>query len=81
VVQLSITDHERYAPVRLALAIAQHLALNHPEWKVAEMYKMLGSRAVMSALRASRDVALLESLWRDDLAAFLKRREHFLLYP
>lgn len=80
VVQLAVTDHERYTPVRLALAIAQHLALNHPEWKAAEMYKMLGSRAVMSALRASRDVAHLEDLWRDDLAEFVKRREHFLLY-
>lgn len=80
VVQLSLTDHERYKPVRLALAIAQYLALHHPEWKAAEMYKMLGSRAVMSALRASRDVALLEDLWRDDLAEFVKRREHFLLY-
>jgi len=80
VVQLSVTDHKRYTPVRLALAIARHLALNHPEWKVGEMYKMLGSRAVMSALRASRDVAHLEDLWRDDLAEFVKRREHFLLY-
>ncbi len=81
VVQISVGDRAHYQPVRLALAIAQHLALHQPEWKQPDMFRMLRSQRVMAALRGTSDVAKLDALWADDLREFLQRRQRFLLYP
>jgi len=81
VVHISLGDRARFQPVTLALVIAQHLALTHPEWLMPDLYRTLASRQVMSALRASSDVARLEALWSRDLIAFLARRQRFLIYP
>jgi uncharacterized protein YbbC (DUF1343 family) len=68
-------------PVRVGLEVAVQLRRLYPEaWKIDGYARLLGSDAVLNALRDGRTAAEIEASYQDDLKGFLKRREAFLLY-
>jgi len=78
--KIRIARPERFEPVHAALAIATVLRAEHPEWTFEAMNAMWRSPAAMAALRDGATLADVEATWAPDLAAFLQKRERFLLY-
>ena len=81
-VRISITNRDRFDPVRLGLEIAHQLVRLHPdEWDNSAYNRLLGNDAVLDAVRQGRPLAELEETFGDGLDDFRKARSGFLLYP
>ncbi len=80
-VQILITDRAAFDPVALGMNLACALRDLFPQkWTMDGVDRLLCSAKVLEALRAGKTPAELAALWKDDLAAFGKRRERYLLY-
>jgi len=80
-VRILVTDWTQCDPVRLSLTLAVTLQRLYPDtWDVSAYNRLLACDQVLGAVREGKSVAEIESLYQGDLAAFLKRREPFLLY-
>ena len=80
-VRIVVTDWSQCDPVRLGLTLAVTLRRLYPDtWDVSAYNRLLACDEVFAAVREGKSAAEIESLFQSDLAAFLKRREPFLLY-
>lgn len=78
---LTVVDRSRFEPVRAALTIALAIHELHPtEWDVEHVDRMLQSKAATDLLEAGKSVDTIAATWAAPLAAFVKKRERFLLY-
>lgn len=79
--RLRVTDRARFAPVRAAVTIALALQELYPtEWDVDHVDRMLQSKPALEAIKAGKSLDTVVGTWSAGLAAFVKRREKFLLY-
>ena len=63
------------------MTIAWHLEhLFKDAFQLQDVAKMLQNDETMKTLEAATDPAQIPAAWRDDLAAFRKVREKYLLY-
>ena len=76
-----ITDRTAYDPMALALRLAAALRALHPDqWQLDKVDKLLCDAPTLAALQAGKPVPDIRALWQEDLTAFRKRREAYLMY-
>ena len=79
--RLRVTDCARFEPVRAAVTIALALQeLHAADWDVDHVDRMLQSKPALEAIKAGRSADAVVATWSTGLAAFVKKRERFLLY-
>jgi uncharacterized protein YbbC (DUF1343 family) len=79
--RLRVTDRARFEPVRAAVTIALALQELYPtDWDVDHVDRMLQSKTALDAIKAGKSADAVVGTWSAALAAFVKRRERFLLY-
>ncbi len=77
-----IVDREGFSSVRLGLEIAAALHKLYPDRIDFEAnYRLIGSRAVIDALKKGEDPRTLEPRLQEQLRTFLEVRSRYLLYP
>jgi uncharacterized protein YbbC (DUF1343 family) len=80
-VHVTVTDRAQFEPVRTGLAIAR--ALRHAyrsEWDYDKLDRLVGNADVVKAIDAGLPLASIVDTYRDQLAAFVSKREKYLLY-
>jgi uncharacterized protein YbbC (DUF1343 family) len=76
-----VTDRARFEPVRTGLAVARELRRLYPrEWEFEKLDRQLVHRGAMGAIDAGLPVSSIVDTFRAELAAFLEKREKYLLY-
>ncbi len=80
-IHVAIRDRARFEPVQTGLAIARALRrLYRREWEFAKLDRLLVHPEAMSAIDAGRPLATIVETYRTELAAFMTKREKYLLY-
>jgi uncharacterized protein YbbC (DUF1343 family) len=79
--RFDVTDRAAFEPVRLGVAIARALRDLYPDaWHADKLDKIIGNRAITSAILDRQPIADIESLWSADLDAFRNKRKKYFLY-
>jgi len=80
-VRFIIVDRDKFNSVRFGLEIAFALQKLYPgKIDVEASKQLIGNRRVIDALKAGDDPRVIEQSFADDLAAYVTRRQPFLLY-
>lgn len=80
-VRLVLKDRDRLDAVRLGIEILCALQRLHPgRFEIDKALGMVGSRAVLQAIKAGLDPEAIAASWQPQLDEFLKRRASYLLY-
>ena len=80
-VNILLTDRERSPVVDIGITIAQALHRLYPtDFDLDKFDRLLVHRDTIEAIKLGRTLAEIKQSWRNDLGAFQKRREAFLLY-
>jgi uncharacterized protein YbbC (DUF1343 family) len=80
-IHVAVRDRTRFEPVQTGLAIARELHRLYPrEWEFAKLDRLLVHPATMSAIEAGLPLAAIVDTYRVELAAFMTKREKYLLY-
>ena len=80
-INMAVTDRAAFDPLVLGTHLACALRALHPnEWETDKLDRLLCDAAVRDAILAGRAAADVIALWRDELAAFEKRRAKYLIY-
>ncbi|MQA09167.1 MAG: DUF1343 domain-containing protein [Pseudonocardiaceae bacterium] len=83
-VQLHITDPERFEAIRTAIAMIVTAKRLHPRifaWRDDHFIdKLSGSDRLRTMVDAGADVAEIVGAWQDELTAFRRQREQYLIY-
>ena len=83
-VQLHITDERRFAPIRTAVTMLVTAKQVHPNvfaWRPDNYIdKLSGSARLRQMVDAGASVNEVTGAWREELAAFAKLREKYLVY-
>jgi len=81
-VRFVLEDRERCQPVDVGLTLALALQRLYPEdFNLEAVHTLLLDDVVLDGIRSGRTLADLKAIWAEELEAFKKRREKFLLYP
>lgn len=83
-VELEITDRDRYRPVWTALVLLSVIKAEHPdEFRITNegFTQMIGSRWARRAFDEGQDPREIWNRWEEELAAWERVREEYLLYP
>jgi uncharacterized protein YbbC (DUF1343 family) len=76
-----VSDRARFEPVRTGLAIARELRRLYPRaWEFAKLDRLLVSQAAVNAIDAGLPIDAVVDTYRVELAAFMTKREKYLLY-
>jgi uncharacterized protein YbbC (DUF1343 family) len=83
-VQVHITDERRFEPIRTAITMIIAAKQTHPAvfgWRPDNFIdKLSGSARLRTMVDAGAGVAEVIGAWRDELAAFTRKRERYLIY-
>ena len=80
-INILITDRTRFEPLRAGFEIAAQLRKLYPDkWETKSYDRLLGNQAVLDALLAGKPAEELESIAREGVPEFLRRRARVLLY-
>lgn len=80
-VHVTVRDRARFEPVQTGLAIARVLRrLYRHDWEFAKLDRLLVHPEAMSAIDAGVPLAAVVQTYRAELAAFMTKREKYLLY-
>jgi uncharacterized protein YbbC (DUF1343 family) len=80
-IHVTVRDRPRFEPVQTGLAIARELRRLYPrEWEFAKLDRLLVHPEAMSAIDAGLPLASIVETYRVELAAFMTKREKYLLY-
>jgi uncharacterized protein YbbC (DUF1343 family) len=78
---VAVSDRARFEPVRTGLAIARELRRLYPRaWEFAKLDRLLVSQAAVNAIDAGLPIDAVVDTYRVELAAFMTKREKYLLY-
>lgn len=81
-VYLAITDRDHFEPIALGFGLAHVLRTKYKEqWKPEGMNRLLADDEAYQAVLEGKRPEEVRRIWRDELAAFLKIRERYLIYP
>jgi uncharacterized protein YbbC (DUF1343 family) len=76
-----VVDRAAFEPVRTGLAIARELRHLYPRaWTFEKVDRLLVSAPAMRAIDAGLPLDAIVDTYRVDLAAFVAKREKYLLY-
>lgn len=80
-VSLILKDRDRLDAVRLGIEILCALQRLYPgRFEIDKALGLVGSRAVLQAIKDAQDPEAIAASWQPPLDEFLKRREPYLLY-
>jgi uncharacterized protein YbbC (DUF1343 family) len=80
-VRVTVSDRARFEPVQAGLAIARVLRRLYPrEWEFEKLSRLLGHPDLMRAIDAGEPLDVIVGLYRSELAAFMTKRDKYLLY-
>jgi uncharacterized protein YbbC (DUF1343 family) len=83
-VQVHITDERRFEAIRTAITMIITAKQTHPDvfgWRPDNFIDLLsGSTRLRTMVDAGAGVAEVIGAWRDELAAFTRKREQYLIY-
>ena len=80
-IHVTVTDRSLFEPVLAGLAIARELRrLYRREWEFAKLGRLLVHPEAASAIDAGLPLASIVDTYRAELAAFMNKREKYLLY-
>jgi uncharacterized protein YbbC (DUF1343 family) len=80
-VAMLLTDRERLQAVEVGLMAALTLHRLYPtDFALDKLQTLLQSAASIEAIESGKSLIEIEQAWADDLKAFKKRREAYLLY-
>jgi uncharacterized protein YbbC (DUF1343 family) len=80
-VTITLTDRDRFEPLRTGFEVARTLRNLYPDAWNAEAYdRLLADKKVHAAVLAGKPVDEIEATYRQELEEFVKRRSRFLLY-
>ena len=80
-VHVVVRDRAQFEPVRTGLAIARALRRLHPhEWDFGKLDRLVGDARVIKAIDDGLPLAAIVDTYRAELAAFVNKREKYLLY-
>jgi uncharacterized protein YbbC (DUF1343 family) len=80
-VHVTVRDRTRFEPVQAGLAIARVLRrLYRREWEFAKVDRLLVHPEALTAIDAGVPLASVVQTYRAELAAFMTKREKYLLY-
>jgi uncharacterized protein YbbC (DUF1343 family)/CubicO group peptidase (beta-lactamase class C family) len=80
-IHLTVVDRGLFEPVQAGLAIARELRrMYRREWEFAKLGRLLVHPDAMSAIDAGLPLASIVDTYRGELAAFMNKREKYLLY-
>ncbi len=78
---VTVRDRSRFEPVQTGLAIARELRRLYPrDWEFTKLNRLLVQPEAMSAIDAGLPLAAIVETYRPELAAFITKREKYLLY-
>jgi uncharacterized protein YbbC (DUF1343 family) len=78
---VAVGDRARFEPVRTGLAIARELRRLYPrDWELAKLDRLLVHSEAMRAIEAGLPIESIVETYRAELAAFVAKREKYLLY-
>jgi uncharacterized protein YbbC (DUF1343 family) len=78
---LQITNRDRFEPIRLGLGLACTLRDLYPDnWESKGFLNFLADRQAYEGLLTGLEPARIEAIWREELEAFCRAREPYLLY-
>ncbi len=81
-VAIRITDRTRFDPLRAGLEIAVELQRSYPrQWEIDSYIRLLGSEAVLEAIRGGSGYTEILAIYTPALEAFKQRRLPYLIYP
>jgi uncharacterized protein YbbC (DUF1343 family) len=77
-----LLDRQKLNTGRLGAELLSAFWRLHPgRFGIDGVYRRVGSKAVLEAIKAGADPLEVEALWQKDLAAFKATRAKYLLYP
>ena len=80
-VNFVITDRQQFEPVRVGFEIAAQLRRLFPkEWEAEQYSRLLGNKEVLNAILEGQSAAEIQSIARQGVADFARRRGAHLLY-
>ncbi len=80
-IRMTITDRDRFDPLRLGFEIAHQLVLLHGDvWQLDSYIRLLGNDATLEVIREGESAADIQAAFAAGLAEFRIRRAKFLLY-
>ncbi len=82
-IEILVTNRDAFDPLLLGMHLACHLARHHQEdWEIHRYDRLLGSRVgqQLRARLAAEPPGKILAGFKDQLAAFQKRRQQFLIY-
>jgi uncharacterized protein YbbC (DUF1343 family) len=80
-IRVKVSDRSRFEPVTTGLAIARALHRLYPhEWEFAKLDRLLVHPDAMRAIDGGLPLAAVVETYRAELAAFMTKREKYLLY-
>jgi uncharacterized protein YbbC (DUF1343 family) len=80
-VRFEIVDRELFDSTRLGIELAAALLKLYPDKvDLSRTKRLMGSDDVIQRLTAGQDPRAIQETYRDQLAAFVKMREQYLLY-
>ena len=80
-VRLTVTDRAHFDPLRTGLALARVLRrLYRGAWEFEKMDRLLGCPAATRAIDQGMALDVIVATYQTDLAAFIAKREKYLLY-
>jgi uncharacterized protein YbbC (DUF1343 family) len=80
-IHVTVRDRARFEPVQTGLAIARELRRLYPrEWEFAKLGRLLVHPETMNAIDAGLSLASIVDTYQVELAAFMTKREKYLLY-
>jgi uncharacterized protein YbbC (DUF1343 family)/CubicO group peptidase (beta-lactamase class C family) len=80
-VHVKVKDRKRFEPVQTGLAIARVLRrMYRGEWEFAKLDRLVVHPETVSAIDAGAPLASVLQTYRAELAAFMTKREKYLLY-
>jgi uncharacterized protein YbbC (DUF1343 family)/CubicO group peptidase (beta-lactamase class C family) len=81
-VHLILTDRYTLNAVDLGITLIRTFQQLYPQsFAIDSVRHLLRHDATLDAIKAGRSIAEIRANWSQDLAAFLQRRQPFLLYP
>lgn len=81
-VHFLITDRSQLDPLRLGMTLATTLhAMYSKQWDTSKLNRLLSDEQTANAILAGQGTDELITAYQDELAAFNRRREAFLIYP
>jgi uncharacterized protein YbbC (DUF1343 family) len=76
-----VTDREKIRPVRMGVAIVWKLHQLYAEkFEIDGVNKLLKNDKALAAIKSAKDPNEIPAVWEDNLAAFKKVREKYLIY-